>query len=173
MRKHLSRMVLLSFMGFLLQSAQRDFAQSGGPFQLTQSVIASGGSDSSGTNFGITGTVGQPTTSESANGSFSLRGGFWSASFAPTAAGVSIGGQIRTADGAGIRNVRITLTHLATGETTSALSSTFGYYRFDDLTVGRLYVLSVGAKQFVFEPNTRVISLLDELTNEDFIANPK
>ena len=144
-----------------------------GQFQITQSVIAGGGLTSTGGVFSLSGTTGQSTTSTSnATSNFELRAGFWTPeSFAPTAAGVSIGGQVRTVTGTGIRNARITLTHLATGETTSALSSSFGYYRFDDVPVGHLYLISIDSKRFVFEPNSRVISLLDEITNEDFVGD--
>ena len=143
-----------------------------GQFQITQSVIAGGGLTSNGGVFSLSGTTGQSSTSTSnTTTNFELRAGFWAESFAPTAAGVSIGGQVRTVTGTGIRNARITLTHLATGETTSALSSSFGYYRFDDVQVGHLYLISIESKRFVFEPNSRVISLLDEITNEDFVGD--
>ena len=169
MKTHL---VLIVICVFTVTSANH-FAQSGGAFQITQSVIAGGGADSSGPGFAVVGTAAQPATAESTGTAFSLRGGFWTASFAPTAAGVSIRGKIRTTNGAGIRNVRVTLTQIATGEARSALSSAFGYYRFDDVMVGQIYLLTVNSKQFTFEPNERIVTLLDEIADEDFVANPK
>jgi len=166
--------ILLSFLCFWLASGDTIYPQSGGAFQITQSVIAGGGSEATGPNFSLVGTVGQSNTAESNSGlTFTLRGGFWSASFAPTAAGVSISGRIRSASGNGIKGARLTLIQISTGETVSTISSSFGYYRFDDVVVGRLYLLSADAKQFVFDPNSRIISPLDEVTNEDFVGNPQ
>ncbi len=149
-------------------------AQTGGGFDLSHNVISGGGHRATGAGFTLEGTVGQPNAGDaSAAGTTILRSGFWEfEDLAPTAANISIGGQIRTATGIGIRNVQVTLTNLATGETSSALSSTFGYYRFDDVAIGHLYLLTVRAKQFVFEPDMRILSPHDDLSNEDFMANP-
>ncbi len=91
----------------------------------------------------------------------------------PTAATVSIGGKVESADGHGIRNVILTLTNTATGEIRSMRSTTFGYYRFEEIEVGASYVLTVSAKKFSFNPNTRLLTVLDELTEVDFIALPE
>ena len=151
-------------------------AQTGGTYDLSHNVIAGGGgSQSTGGTLTVDGTVGQPTAgTSSTGGTYSLRGGFWAfQAFAPTAAGASISGRIRTADGRGIRNVRLVLTNAETGEiSTTNLSSSFGYYRFDNILVGQTYILTVRAKRYTFDPDTRVITLLDELTDEDFDALP-
>ena len=148
--------------------------QSGGTFVIEKSVIAGGGQQSANGNYTVTGTIGQPLAGTLSSGAtYSLRGGFWAAQpFAPTAAAASISGRIRTADGRGIRNVRLMLSNATTGETFNAISSPFGYYRFDNILVGQTYILTISAKRFSFNPNTRVITLLDELNNEDFDALP-
>ncbi len=89
---------------------------------------------------------------------------------APTAASATVSGRITTAGGRGIARVFVTLTDTETGETRRILSSQFGYYRFDDVAVGKNYVIAVAAKRYVFEPNNRVITPNEDLTNEDFIA---
>src|SRR5690349_13341997 len=104
MKYHIFLIVIL----FLMIPAA---AQSGGQFGITQSVIANGGADSNGGNFIVTGTTAQ--TSVGANpsgGNFGLRGGFWQAFFAPTAALVSVSGKVSTATGGGISNVRVLMT---------------------------------------------------------------
>ena len=53
--------------------------QTGGSFNITKSVIASGGGNSSGGSNQLTGTIGQASTGVSTGGSFSLSGGFQSA----------------------------------------------------------------------------------------------
>ncbi len=51
--------------------------QSGGTFNLPQSVIASGGGQSTGGNNAVTGTVGQSAVGASSGGNYSVQGGFW------------------------------------------------------------------------------------------------
>ncbi len=130
-----------------------------------------GGTSSDGT-LSVTGTIGQVDAVESLNdGQLKIFGGFWTPeAFAPTAANVLISGKITTASGRGIRNVVITLTETSTGETHRILSSTFGYYRFIDVEVGKTYVINVKSKRFTFNPNSRIISPNEDLTGEDFTA---
>jgi len=88
---------------------------------------------------------------------------------APSAAGVSISGRVMTANGSGLRSAIVRVTDQQ-GETRSAITSSFGYYRFDDVTAGGTYVISVTSKRYQFAP--QVISVSDELTDLDFIASP-
>jgi hypothetical protein len=53
-----------------------------------------------------------------------------------------------------------------------ALTNPFGYYRFDGVEVGATYILTVEAKQHQFENPTRAVSVIDELTDVDFVALP-
>jgi hypothetical protein len=87
----------------------------------------------------------------------------------PTAANASISGRITTAQGNGIRNVIISLT-TPNGGIISTRTGTFGYYRFEDLPVGETYILSVSSKRYTFANPTRIISLQEDLTDEDFVA---
>jgi hypothetical protein len=87
----------------------------------------------------------------------------------PTAANVSVSGKAVTADGSGIRNAQVSLT-LPSGEVRTTQTGTFGSYRFDDLPAGQTYILSITAKRFRFGNPTRIITLDDELTGEDFIS---
>ena len=150
-------------------------AQTGGSYDLSHTVIASGGgSNSTGASYSVDGTVGQPLAgTQSSNSTYSIRGGFWAfQSLAPTAAGVSISGRILTSDEAGIRNVRLVLTDLSNGNVRIALSSSFGYYMFEDVPVGRAYTITISSKRYLFDPDSRFINLVDELTDVDFIAQP-
>lgn len=51
-----------------------------------------------------------------------------------------------------------------------ALSSAFGYYRFDDVEVGQTYLVDASSKRFEFVPRT--ITIHDELTEFDLVALP-
>lgn len=145
--------------------------QTGGNFTITESVVAGGGQSSNGGMFAVDGTIGQSIAGEdSIGGMFSVSSGFWLPQFAPTAAVASISGRITTSRGRGIRNVVITLTNATTGENRFVKSKAFGFYRFGDVTVGQSYILTVNAKLFQFDPNTRFINLLEDVTDADFVA---
>lgn len=88
--------------------------------------------------------------------------------FAPTAAAVSVSGKIFTSDGRGLANSRVILTD-SQGNSRSVSTGSFGYYRFNDVASGQIYVISVVSKRFTFAP--QVISLSDEITELNFMAN--
>lgn len=151
-------------------------AQTGGTFDLSHSVIASGGeSNSTGGTFTVSGTAGQHVAGTASNSSparFDLHGGFWFQNLAPTAAAVSITGRVTTANGQGIRGVRLTLNSPNDARRT-AITSTFGYYAFDGVEVGHTYVLEIASKRYTFASPTRIFSLQDEVTDMDFTAEPQ
>ena len=100
-----------------------------------------------------------------------MRGRFAAAGFtmpaAPTAAGVTINGRVLTSDGRGLRNAIVSITDAA-GNTRTALSSSLGYYRFDDVDSGQSYVVSVASKRFAFAP--QVVNVGGDLADLDFTA---
>ena len=146
-------------------------AQNGGTFEITQSVIAGGGQSSSGGAFSLDGTVGQSLAGNRlSNPPFSVTSGFWNFSpVAPTAARVTVGGRIRTAQGTGIRNASITLTG-ANGSVRTTYSTSFGYYQFTDVEIGNTYILTAQSRRFLLTEPTRVISVLENIADLDFIA---
>jgi subtilisin family serine protease len=85
----------------------------------------------------------------------------------PTAANASVSGRITDAFGNGLSHVRVTIT--ADDNTAiSAVTTSFGYYRSEDLEVGRTYIVSAYRKGYNFD--SRIISLTDEIFDLDFIA---
>lgn len=90
----------------------------------------------------------------------------------PTAATASIGGRIMTSNGHGIRNAAVTITG-PDGTTRTAVTGSFGFYRFEDLEVGETYVITVSAKKYSFANPTRVISLNEDLNEENFVADDR
>lgn len=147
--------------------------QTGGDFTITQSVIAGGGQNSAGGSFALDGTIGQSIAGNASTGSpFAITSGFWNFTpLAPTAASVNVGGRVRTATGRGIQNAIITLS-LQNGSMRSARSSTFGYFRFGDVMVGETYILNISTKRYTFSQPTIVISVLDEISDLEFVADP-
>ncbi len=92
-------------------------------------------------------------------------GGFEAQS--PTSAAVSISGQVFTTDGRGLRNALITITNNQ-GHSMTVRTSTFGFYRFDELQVGENYVIEVRSKNFQFSP--QIVTVNEDLTGIDFYA---
>lgn len=88
---------------------------------------------------------------------------------APTAAEVSVGGRVADAGGRGISYARITLTD-SDGEQRTAVSNSFGFYRFNDVPAGETYIMTISAKRYIFSPNSKVVSVTDDLLNADWIA---
>jgi hypothetical protein len=87
----------------------------------------------------------------------------------PTAASVSISGCVTTASGRGIRNVSITLTD-STGNQRTATTTSFGYYRFDDVAAGETVTLSAKARRFKFNQSSIVRTTNDSVIDADFVS---
>jgi Carboxypeptidase regulatory-like domain len=148
---------------------------SNGNYTLTQTAIANGGASGTGLSIGgtysIEGTIGQSAAGTNQQAAiYNFKPGFWTAQpLAPTAASVSVVGRILTASGRGIRNVRITLT-APSGESRTAISSSFGYFRFNEVLAGETYVFAVSAKRYTFVSPTQVISIMEDLEGVNFVA---
>ncbi len=111
-----------------------------------QSFVFNGGSPASATTDGV----------------FTVQG--------PTAAAVSVGGRVVNANGYGIGRTRVTLSNAA-GLSRVVMTNNFGYYRFTGVDSGEVYTISVEAKRHVFDDPTRVLVVLDDVTDADFVAN--
>ncbi len=149
-------------------------AQSGGDFTITQSVIAAGGGqNTAGGTFALDATVGQAVAGNAMRGTpFTVTSGFWNFTpSGPTAASVSVGGRVRTANGQGIQNAVISITS-SNGSSRTARSSMFGYYRFEGVGAGGTYIVSILAKRLTFSQSTIVIGVFDEINDLDFVADP-
>jgi hypothetical protein len=91
---------------------------------------------------------------------------------APTAAGTTISGQVKTADGRGIPNVIVTVRDRNGGIVGTTRTDSFGIYSIDGLTVAQLYIVSVQSKWFVFPVESVAVWLHDSLEGLDFVASP-
>lgn len=84
-----------------------------------------------------------------------------------TAAGVEVSGRVMTPDGRSLRNVAVRITDAA-GTIRTATTSSFGYYKFEDVAAGGSYVISPVSKRYIF--GSRLLSVTDALTGVDFVA---
>jgi Carboxypeptidase regulatory-like domain len=87
----------------------------------------------------------------------------------PTAASVSIGGRVMTADGTGIAKTIVTITD-SNGSVQNAVTNGFGYYRFDNISVGDTYIISAANKRYTFSEPQKVMFVSESNDNVNFIA---
>lgn len=87
----------------------------------------------------------------------------------PTAASVSISGKVTMQSGRGIRNVKVTLTD-SKGNQQWATTNSFGYYHFENVMAGETVILTAQSKRYSFKQSTRIISVNDDLSDVDFVA---
>ena len=158
---------------FVLLTCSVQAQVSGGPFAISQSAVAGGGSTSSSGPFTVEGTAGQSAAGGPLqSGPFALWDGFWTpAPLAPTAANVSISGRVLTADGQGIPRAYVTLMG-PDGVSHLAYCNSFGHYHFSEVTAGDVYIVTVTSRRYVFPQPTRVVNVVDEVVGLDFVAAP-
>jgi hypothetical protein len=151
------------------QNAEQNI--SGGQYTVTKSVVAGGGAEMQNQSRVIQSTAGQSIAGvTSSGGAFSLKSGFWTPdNLAPTAATVTVGGRVTTAQGNGIRNARVTI-HFSSGETRSTLTGSFGFYSFSEIEAGEVYIFTVSGKRFVFPQATQVVTVSEERDDINFTA---
>lgn len=87
----------------------------------------------------------------------------------PTAASVTVTGRITRSNGAGVYHASVGLTNQS-GVTVYALTNPFGYYVFNNVQVGHTYIVTPHSKSYTFDPSYRLINVLDELTDVNFIG---
>ena len=86
---------------------------------------------------------------------------------APTAAGVSVSGRVLIG-GRGLTNAVVTLTD-QNGNVRSTRTSSFGYYRFDEVAAGQIYVVAIKSKRFQFAP--QVVSITEDVSELNFYSD--
>ena len=94
----------------------------------------------------------------------------FTSSSSPTAAAVTVSGRVTDATGRGIRNAFVTILD-SSGMSRTAVTNAFGYYSFSNMTAGSLYALVVSSKRHTFASGTRVVTVLDDLADVDFVAD--
>lgn len=165
------RFAVLALTSLFLATGVSAQIAAGGAFVLEQAVNANGGGTSGGGAFEVNGTAAQPAVGDNnAGGNFWIRNGFWRGLLGPNAASVTISGKVTRENGAGIRNVRVTLFGGPLTAPKTALTSSLGYFTFDDVEAGQTYVISVLSKQYGFGQPTQVISVVDSVTDINFVS---
>lgn len=86
---------------------------------------------------------------------------------APTAASVSISGRVLNGQKSPVSKATVTLTDSA-GITRTALTSPFGYYKFEDVSAGQTVILNASSKGYQF--TERVLTVNENVEDLDFSA---
>jgi hypothetical protein len=144
-----------------------------GPYNEPGSTVGGTGTQTLFGNFGLTNPNGTWSLyiRQQGTGTGLVAGG-WGIEFqVPTAASAAISGRVMTADGRPIRNAVVTISGNSLPEQRVFQTGTFGYYMFDGLQTGETYVVTVNSRRFTFQVPARVISLVDNVTDADFIAD--
>lgn len=66
-----------------------------------------------------------------------------------------------SADGRGVSRAPVTLTN-ANGETRTAITNPFGYYRFEEIPAGEAYVFQARYKRYQFAPQVQTVNPRDK-----------
>jgi hypothetical protein len=100
-----------------------------------------------------------------------INGGWGLEFLGSTAANASISGRVTTADGRGIRNAKVVITGESLPERRIATTGSFGYFTFEGLQTGQTYVVTVNSKRYTFSTPTRIITLVDNVADANFVAD--
>ncbi len=90
---------------------------------------------------------------------------------APTAAGTTAGGRVTESNGRGIYRILITLTD-SQGNQRQVYTNQQGYYSFEDVAGGQVYIFSAFHRRYQFEQPTQVQFIGEEETGINFIGSP-
>ena len=89
---------------------------------------------------------------------------------APSSTGAAIKGRITNLNGRSLSYVMIMLSGGTLDEPLYARASAFGFYQFSEVPVGHTYIVSVSSKRYQFEQPAKVITLMDELSDVNFVG---
>ena len=87
----------------------------------------------------------------------------------PTSGNVSISGRVLDGSGRGLRNALVSFTDPSSGKVRSAITNSFGYYGFSNISSGSTLVVSVSARRYAY--TSRVVQAFDNLTQVNFMPN--
>ena len=89
------------------------------------------------------------------------------ASFAPTAARVSVGGRVTAAHGRAIAQVLVKITD-TNGNVRTTTTNSFGFYRFGDVPAGNTYIIEARHKRYKFSNPAQVRTILADQADINF-----
>jgi hypothetical protein len=91
--------------------------------------------------------------------------------FSPTAAEVSIGGQVLTPQGLPIKDAIVTFTDSETSETKTFRTNNFGFYRINGIQAGSAQIVNVHHRKYSFSRFPQIISITEDLQDLNLISD--
>ncbi|MGI8788865.1 MAG: carboxypeptidase regulatory-like domain-containing protein [Pyrinomonadaceae bacterium] len=91
----------------------------------------------------------------------------------PTAAAATISGQVVNGNGVGLEGISVRVLDTASGQTFYAATDGKGNYRFENLPVGQNYIITPVSIGYSFNPSSKFVSLVEDLTVTTFTATRK
>lgn len=89
-----------------------------------------------------------------------------------TAANATAGGRVLSATGQGISRAEVSIRNVQNGDARTVVTNQFGYFSFDNLEAGGLYLATVEHKKYVFTNSTQAINLFQDREDIIFYADP-
>ncbi len=91
----------------------------------------------------------------------------------PEKANVSVAGKVKTPEGRPIKGAYIVIRDASTNDVVrSAYSSSFGFYRLDQIETGKTYVLSITHRRYLFALPAQLLEINEERSGVDFTGEP-
>ncbi|MFN0277102.1 MAG: DUF4394 domain-containing protein [Pyrinomonadaceae bacterium] len=84
----------------------------------------------------------------------------------------AISGRVTTSEGQGITNARVVISGNSLTENIVVTTGALGTFSFENLTPGETYVVTVISRRYTFKKPSHVISLIENVSNADFVADP-
>lgn len=88
-----------------------------------------------------------------------------------TAANVEASGRVLTATGQGISRASVSIRNIENGDARTVMTNQFGYFDFDNLEAGGLYIMKVEHKKYVFTNDTQALHLFGDRDDLTFYAD--
>lgn len=88
-----------------------------------------------------------------------------------TSANAQAGGRVLTATSQGISRATVSVRNIENGDAQTVVTNQFGYYNFDNLEAGGLYMITVEHKKYAFTNDTQAVNLFQDREDIIFYAD--
>jgi hypothetical protein len=83
----------------------------------------------------------------------------------------SIGGRVMSIGGRSIRRANVSVLNLTTLETQTRVTNDFGYFKFNNLPIFDLYLVSVSSKSYFFTNSNQLVQFMGVEHNTLFTSD--
>ncbi len=83
----------------------------------------------------------------------------------------TINGRVLSANGGGIRRASVQVLNLTTLESQTRVTNDFGYFRFNNLPILNLYLVTVSSKRYHFSFSNQLVEFTNLEHNMTFVSD--